>query len=149
MRFKPNMNTIFLLLLSILIFFVIVYILSTHESTKSSIQNDVRAKEKFENSSLLPKDKIVVVQGNSLPDLDKVQPIQFDEHESFPSVDGTKDGPRSLFSLSFNKCSPSCCPSTYSCGGGCVCMTDEQKNFIGSRGFNNKSCKQNVVDTSI
>jgi hypothetical protein len=100
-------------------------------------------KEKFNNTELLSPNKLVVYQGNTLPD-GPLTAVEFDNHESLPTVDGTGTTPRSMFALAFNKCDPSCCPSTYSCSGGCVCMTDKQQNFIGSRGNNNKSgCKLN------
>ena len=38
-----------------------------------------------------------------------------------------------LFMFSKNKCSPDCCPSTYTCSGGCVCTTEEQRNRIHGR----------------
>jgi hypothetical protein len=59
--------------------------------------------------------------------------------ESLPSVDGTKDAPRSLSMFSFNECSPDCCPNQYTCGGGgggCVCETEDQRKMRSSRGFN-------------
>jgi hypothetical protein len=136
MRGKPNINNILLLIFVIVIFFATVYIYSTHSVVYT---NPSQPPEYFKEGDLIPKDKIIVVQGNSLPELGDVQPIDFDEHESLPTVDGTKDGAKSMFMMSFNKCDPSCCPSTYSCSGGCVCMTKEQQNFIGSRGFNNKA----------
>lgn len=53
------------------------------------------------------------------------------------SVDGTDKAPKSLFMFANNQCRPDCCPSAYSCGGGCVCMTHEQMNYISNRGNNN------------
>ena len=50
------------------------------------------------------------------------------------SVNGRKDGPKSMFMFAYNKYSPACCPSTYSTSRGCICMTDEQKKFINNRG---------------
>tara|TARA_B110000208_G_scaffold76642_1_gene98293 strand:+ start:4591 stop:5103 length:513 start_codon:yes stop_codon:yes gene_type:complete len=52
------------------------------------------------------------------------------------SVDGDEKSPTSMSIFRYNKCSPSCCPNTYSCNGGCVCQTKKQRNFINSRGFN-------------
>jgi hypothetical protein len=53
------------------------------------------------------------------------------------SVDGSEVAPKSMFMFSQNQCSPSCCPSTYSCSGGCVCLTQAQTEFIANRGNNN------------
>ena len=35
-----------------------------------------------------------------------------------------------------NKQSPECCPSIYSGSNGCVCLSDEQANYLNSRGGN-------------
>lgn len=61
---------------------------------------------------------------------------------NWPTVDGSKDGLESMFSLAFNKVSPECCPSTYSTDRGCVCTNDMQRNYINSRG-GNQSCFSN------
>lgn len=102
-------------------------------------------KERFEEekkvASLANPSNLVVFQGSALPDVPP-KPMEFDQHPSLPAVDG-KNGPRSMFMMAFNKCDPSCCPSTYSCGGGCVCMTDEQRNFLGNRGNNGNGRKGN------
>jgi hypothetical protein len=44
--------------------------------------------------------------------------------------------PDNLFIFKNNQCKPECCGSSYSCGGGCVCTTPEQRHFIASRGGN-------------
>ena len=52
-----------------------------------------------------------------------------------PSVDGLKDSKyKSSFLFKYNQCSPDCCPSTYSCDGGCICTTEQQREFIARRG---------------
>ena len=43
------------------------------------------------------------------------------------------EGEEPLFMFGKNKCSPECCPSTYSCNGGCVCTTQEQRDRIHGR----------------
>ena len=40
-----------------------------------------------------------------------------------------------LSMFSFNKCSSECCPSRYTCDRGCICMTEEQKKLINTRGI--------------
>ena len=45
-------------------------------------------------------------------------------------------GPDSLFMFKNNQCKPECCPSSYACGGGCVCTTPDQREVIASRGGN-------------
>ncbi len=47
-----------------------------------------------------------------------------------------KVGPDSLFIFKNNQCKPECCGASFSCGGGCVCTTPQQRDFINSRGGN-------------
>jgi len=42
-------------------------------------------------------------------------------------------GPDSLFMFKNNQCKPSCCGSSFSCSGGCVCTTPEQREYINTR----------------
>ena len=45
-------------------------------------------------------------------------------------------GPDSLFIFKNNQCKPECCGSSFSCGGGCVCTTPQQRQYIAGRGGN-------------
>ncbi len=45
-------------------------------------------------------------------------------------------GPDSLFMFKNNQCKPECCGASYSCDGGCVCSTPEQRRLINMRGGN-------------
>lgn len=45
-------------------------------------------------------------------------------------------GPDSLFMFKNNQCKPECCPSSYTCDGGCVCTSPDQRQVIASRGGN-------------
>ena len=47
-----------------------------------------------------------------------------------------------------NKFKPECCPSTYSSGGGCACMSAEQVSYLNQRGSNN-SCRSGCGGDSI
>jgi Ca2+/Na+ antiporter len=53
---------------------------------------------------------------------------------NLPSVDGTKGGPKAMAMLAYNRSSPDCCPSTYSNSMGCVCLSEEQKAYLGRGG---------------
>jgi hypothetical protein len=44
--------------------------------------------------------------------------------------------PDNLFIFKNNQCKPECCGASYSCGGGCVCTTPEQRQYLASRGGN-------------
>ena len=57
-------------------------------------------------------------------------------------VDGTNDSVKAMSMFTFNNSSPDCCPASYSTSTGCVCMTNNQKDFLISRG-NNRSAPTN------
>lgn len=44
----------------------------------------------------------------------------------------------SMTMFTSNISSPSCCPSTYSTYGGCICTTKEQRKFVGEQRGGNK-----------
>jgi len=48
-------------------------------------------------------------------------------------------GDNDLFMFKNNQCKPECCGASFSCGGGCVCTTPEQRQYIASRGGNRNS----------
>lgn len=74
----------------------------------------------------------VGLQGRYVPDPD--------HSKTLPSVDGTADGPKSMFAFTYNQCHPDCCPSTYSCDHGCVCTNEQQRKFFNTRGKNRTKC---------
>ena len=45
-------------------------------------------------------------------------------------------GADSLFMFKNNQCKPECCGASFSCGGGCVCTTPQQRQYIAGRGGN-------------
>ncbi len=47
-----------------------------------------------------------------------------------------KPGDDSLFMFKNNQCKPECCGASFSCGGGCVCTTPQQRQYIAGRGGN-------------
>ena len=57
-----------------------------------------------------------------------------DGSEFLPSVDGSNDI-RSMALLSHNKCDPKCCPSQFTCGSGCLCLTKKQKCWLNNHGI--------------
>ena len=110
--FKNKINMLVMLVIA----FLILYFIAT---------GFLRV-EKYEDllsyqNTLIPKDKLIVIQGNGVPDV----PIK-------PSDPDTTD---TLFNFAYNKCSLECCKnSEYSCNGGCVCLTPEQLNMNKSSG---------------
>ena len=140
-----SFDSIFIIMIFFFVF-LILYLYGSHlfngpQNLIKEIIPGIYKNEMFSDKySLIPGDKLVVYQGNTLPDIQTTN-VELDNHSSYPSVNGMKESDRSLFTFTNNKCDPSCCPSTYSCSGGCVCMTKEQHNFIGTRGYNNQSEK--------
>ena len=51
-------------------------------------------------------------------------------------VIGHSSQDQNMFLFSHNKCSPACCPSSYSCDNGCVCTTKEQRDLLARGGRN-------------
>lgn len=45
-------------------------------------------------------------------------------------------GTDALFMFKNNQCKPECCPSSYTCSGGCVCTSPDQRQVLASRGGN-------------
>jgi hypothetical protein len=86
---------------------------------------------KNDTYKLWPADKVINIQGNGIPD-QETMPTKMDMSDpSLQSVDGTPDGPKSLFMFAYNKCDAKCCDkSPYSCEGGCVCITPEQEKLV-------------------
>jgi hypothetical protein len=84
-------------------------------------------------NELIDRKKLAVFQGVSA-NTEISKSIEYDDDDTKPSVDGSLDGPRSLFMFAYNKVSPECClgsrSSGYSTSGGCVCMTDKQKDYL-------------------
>jgi len=53
-------------------------------------------------------------------------------------------GPDNLFMFKNNKCKPECCGASFSCDGGCVCTTPQQRQLIASRGGNKTQPEEGV-----
>lgn len=66
------------------------------------------------------------------PDGDEVEMV-FSQEDKMKGVVGHDELDQNMFVFSHNKCSPACCPSNYSCDGGCVCTDTQQRNMIGRR----------------
>ena len=83
------------------------------------------------NVSLADKEDMCVYQGHDTP-------LKCDKalySGMGPSITGVADDDQNLFMLYRNKSSPDCCPSTFSTSTGCVCTTDDQRNYINRRGM--------------
>lgn len=84
--------------------------------------DNVKLEEKNKNTPLLNDKEIRDVYGHTVP---------LKDHKS------KNENNDEMFLFSRNKCSPDCCPGTYSCDRGCVCENDDQVDLISRRGGNN------------
>ena len=132
----------YFLIATLLVFFMLLYVYAAKAYPSVGPSSNVEKFRSNQGANLLSPENIVVLQGSQVPD-SMPATINWDTHASLPTVDGTNNAPRSLFMFAYNQCSPSCCNkgSPYSCSGGCVCMTDNQKNMIGTRGSNSASSR--------
>lgn len=60
-----------------------------------------------------------------------------------PPIDGVEGSPNKYFMFANNITSPACCPSTFSTSTGCVCTTQNQRDFIAARGILGQESKNN------
>lgn len=60
-----------------------------------------------------------------------------------PPIDGVNGSPEKNFMFANNVTSPMCCPSTFSTSTGCVCTTQNQRDYIASRGVMGPESKDN------
>ena len=85
------------------------------------------------------KEGMEILSDASVKSLGSVKPIS--EDVDFKSVSKGATGltdvdATNLALFADNKQSPECCPSMYSGSDGCVCLSDEQANYLNSRGGN-------------
>ena len=86
---------------------------------------------KLNDVSLATKKDMCVYQGAELPlECNKTMYSGMG-----PSVTGVDGGDQNMFMLYRNKSSPNCCPSTFSTSTGCVCTTQDQRDYIARRGM--------------
>jgi len=84
-----------------------------------------------DNTALIPNDALFSYLSSQGP----LKPVFTDNSALFgPPVDGKKGSAKKMFMFANNRSSPNCCPSTYSTSTGCVCTTENQRDFIASRG---------------
>ena len=84
-----------------------------------------------DNTALIPNDALFSYLSSQGP----LKPVFTDNSALFgPPIDGQKGSAKKMFMFANNRSSPNCCPSTYSTSTGCVCTTENQRDFIASRG---------------
>uniref|UniRef100_A0A6C0C5H3 Uncharacterized protein n=1 Tax=viral metagenome TaxID=1070528 RepID=A0A6C0C5H3_9ZZZZ len=107
------------------------YQMGPYDGLVLTLDNPVSKYVKQNNVSLGKKEDMCVYQGIDVP-------LKCDKtlYSSMgPSITGVPDDDQNLFMLYRNKSSPECCPSTFSTSTGCVCTTEDQRNYINRRGM--------------
>jgi hypothetical protein len=95
------------------------------------------------DAALLDPAKVVPLMGSVVPFAIATGPTtSYVADPALPSVDVSAPGaPRAMTLFAYDRCHPSCCGASggYSCGGGCVCVTQGQRRMLASRGSNRVS----------
>ena len=84
-----------------------------------------------DNTALIPNDALFSYLSSQGP----LKPVFTDNSALFgPPIDGQDGSDKKMFMFANNRTSPNCCPGTFSTSTGCVCTTENQRDFIASRG---------------
>jgi hypothetical protein len=133
----------YFLIILLLILFGLVYIYVDNRKTIferfSSCQQQLNQQQK--QQFIIPQEQLAIVQGVNVPEIPISAVQAFDNDPSASTIDGDPNSPSQMFMFSNNKASLDCCPSIYSTSKGCVCMTDQQINWLSQRGNNNRFSK--------
>ena len=85
-----------------------------------------------DNTDLIPNDELYSYLGSQGP----VKMRLSDQAALIgPPIDGVKGSAEKKFMFANKKTSLACCPSTFSTSTGCVCTTENQRDFIAGRGI--------------
>lgn len=132
MKMKVKLNKTLVNAFSLLVLLAVLSLTPLMKKLRS-LREAFAEKQDAKLNELIEPKKLAVFQGvtaNNVP----VKSIEFEEDKMKPSVDGSPDGPRSMFMFAYNKVSPDCClgerSGGYSTNGGCVCITDKQKQYF-------------------
>jgi hypothetical protein len=96
--------------------------------TSYYLQNGAGAKDQYQ--SIGPYDNVALPTGNAVSQWRYTAPNEPLQGPAFTP------GPDQLFMFKSNQCKPECCGASFSCSGGCVCTTPEQRQLLASRGGN-------------
>lgn len=84
-----------------------------------------------DNTELIPNDALYSYLGSQGP----IKMRLSDQSQLIgPPIDGVNGSDEKMFMFANNKSSLACCPSTFSTSTGCVCTTENQRDFVASRG---------------
>lgn len=89
--------------------------------------------DKMMENELVSNDELVTYFGVQVPQ----EIVTSQDVLRGPTVDGSDDAPQKLSLFANNKTSLNCCgESPFMTSMGCICLTENQRNFIRSRGLN-------------
>ena len=96
-----------------------------------------------DNTELVPNDALYSYLGSQGP----VKMRLSDQAALIgPPVDGVKGSAEKKFMFANNKSSLACCPSTFSTSTGCVCTTENQRDFVAARGVLGENRAKDIKD---
>ena len=98
------------------------------EGFSSGLESAAGAKDSYRPIGQF--DGVKLSTGNSVSEWRYTAP-----NEPLQGAEFTPDSDN-LFMFKNNQCKPECCGASFSCGGGCVCTTPQQRQYIASRGGN-------------
>lgn len=84
-----------------------------------------------DNTDLIPNDKLYSYLGSQGP-----LKMRLSDQAALigPPIDGVTGSAEKKFMFANNKASLACCPSTFSTSTGCICTTENQRDFVAGRG---------------
>ena len=96
-----------------------------------NVMSDTMPYDGLTSHELVAKDKLIV---SSPVGSDHNLDVSGYGSCALPSVNGRKAGPKAMSMLAYNVSKPECCPSTYSSSMGCVCLSEDQKEYLARGG---------------
>jgi hypothetical protein len=124
--YKMKLHSVISLLLTLMAIIVIGMFFDLYGKGKENYNNNTSV-------DLNDPHNMLVYQGYA-PIGAEALPAAWDNKRDGVSVDGTNKYPPSLFVFAYNQSSPQCCfgpnASGYSTSRGCVCLTEQQKQYL-------------------
>ena len=92
-----------------------------------------------DNVPFVPDDQLYTFFSPQAP----LRPVMTDNSKKTGTpIDGKKGSPEKMFMFENNRSSLECCPSTFSTSTGCICTTQNQRDYISKRGINHDSSEE-------
>jgi hypothetical protein len=92
-----------------------------------------------DNVPFVPDDELYTYFSPQAP----LNPVRTDNSKKTGSpIDGKEGSPEKMFMFENNRASLKCCPSTFSTSTGCICTSQNQRDYISKRGINHNSSQE-------